>query len=63
MRRSRSSAVSVGVAGDVAQLEQARTAPEVAVGHLDGLGQRAHRVVEADTGVPDRVPEPLGERA
>ena len=35
---------------------------DVGGGHADGLGHRAHRVVQPQAGVPDRVPERVGDR-
>ena len=34
---------------------------DVGGGHATGLGDRAHRVVQPEPGVPDRVPEPVGD--
>ena len=47
----------VRVAREVADLEQAQRHPQVGGGDLDGLAHRAHRVVQPDPGVPERVPE------
>ena len=53
----------VGVAGEVAHVEQPERHLEVVVGRRDHLGQRAHRVVEPGAGVPERVPDLLRHRA
>ena len=51
-----------GVAGDGLQVEQPHRGGQVLGRHLAALRERAHRVVEVEPGVPDRVPEPLRER-
>ena len=51
------------VAGDDARVEQAERGLEVVVGDGARLVGRADAVVELEAGVPDRVPEPVGERA
>ncbi len=49
------------IAGDVAQVEQSQGGRQVLLGDLAGSAHRAHRVIESDPGIPDRVPEPLGQ--
>ncbi|OIQ77912.1 hypothetical protein GALL_403940 [mine drainage metagenome] len=49
------------VTGDVPQVEQADRGGEVLGRHLATLRQRPDRVVQVETSIPDRVPEPLGE--
>ena len=53
----------VGVAGQVPHVEQAGGDPQVGLGGRDHLGQRPHRVVDVRAGVPQRVPELLGDPA
>ena len=50
------------VAGEVAQLEQAERGLEVAAADRHRLGDGADRVVQADPGVPDRVPDRVRDR-
>ena len=50
-----------GVAGDGVQVEQSRGGREILRGDLTALRDGAHRVVELQPGVPDRVPEALRE--
>ena len=45
-----------------AQVEQADRGRQVGGGDVAALGRGAHRVVEPQPGVPQRVPEPLGQR-
>ena len=52
----------LGVTRDEPGVEQAEPGLDVGRAHRDGLGHRAHRVVEPDAGVPDRVPERVGDR-
>jgi hypothetical protein len=47
----------VRIAGDVPGVEQAERDLDVVVRDGERLGQRADRVVQAQLGVPDRVPE------
>ena len=66
-RQSASTAVAqlagqLRVAGDVPGVEQAERGLQVVAGDLRGLVDGAHRVVEAQAGVPDRVPDAVGER-
>ena len=49
------------VAGDVPGVEQPERDLDVVVGDGQRLGQRADGVVQAQPGVPDRVPEAGGE--
>ena len=49
------------VAGDVPGVEQAECDLDVVVGDGERLGQGAHRVVESEAGVPDRVPDGRGD--
>ena len=51
------------IAGDVPQVEHAEHRRQVGAGDLPGPADRSDRVVEPDLGIPDRVPEPLGEHA
>ncbi len=51
------------VARDVAGVEQAERGLEVVGGHGGRLGEGPHGVVERDAGVPDRVPDGVGQRA
>ena len=53
----------VGVTGQVAHVEQAGGDPQVGLRGRDHLGQRPHRVVDVRAGVPQRVPELLGDPA
>jgi hypothetical protein len=50
----------VGVAGDVAGVDQAEAGLGVLGGDREGLVNGPDRVVEGQTGVPDRVPDALG---
>ncbi len=52
----------LGVARHHAQVEQPDAGREVVAADVPALRRGAHRVVEAHPGVPDRVPEPLGQR-
>ena len=58
---ARSASAEADVAGDVPDVEQAEEGPEVVGGDAARLGRSAHGVVEPDPGVPDRVPDPVGE--
>ncbi len=51
----------VGVAGEVAGVEEAEVDLEVAAGGLAGLGGGAYGVVEGEALVPDGVPEAVGD--
>ena len=53
----------VGVTGDVRQVEQADRRREVLGRDGPAVGHGADAVVEPDPGVPDRVPELVGEGA
>ncbi len=50
-----------GVAGDEARVEQAESRLDVGGRDGDRLRHRAHGVVQAQSGVPDRVPEGVGQ--
>ena len=52
-----------GIPGDVPQVQHAEHGRQVGAGDLPGTADRADRVVEPDLGIPDRVPQPLGEHA
>jgi hypothetical protein len=52
----------LGVAGDQPGVEQAEPGLDVGGGDRDRLGDRAHRVVQPQAGVPHGVPEGVGER-
>ncbi len=52
-----------GVAGDVPQRDHAEGGLQVRPGHRDGFRDGAHRVVQAHPGVPDRVPDRVGDPA
>ena len=51
------------VAGEVADLEERRGGVEVVGGEAEGLLRGAHGVTQLHPLVPDRVPEPVGDRA
>ncbi len=51
----------VGVPRHQADVEQSEPGLDVGGGHADGLGHRPHRVVQPQPGVPDRVPDRVGE--
>ena len=53
----------VGVSGHVGQVEQAHGRREVVGGDRPAVGHRAHAVVEPDPGVPDGIPQLVGEGA
>ncbi len=47
----------------MAQVEQAEDRLEILLGHADRFIRGTDRVVEADAGVPDRVPDLVGQGA
>ena len=51
------------VTGDRAPVEQAQHDLQVVAGDRDRFLRRPHAVIERDAGVPDRVPEPVGDLA
>ena len=51
------------VAGEVPGVEQAERDPGVGAGRVGDLRERPHRVVEVRAGVPERVPDLLGDPA
>ena len=51
------------VAGQVTGLQQAQRDPQVAAGDAQRLADGPHRVVQPDAGVPQRVPQLLGDRS
>ena len=51
------------VAGGVVHVEQSQRRAQVTGRDAQGLVDGPDAVVEADAGVPDRVPEPVGDRA
>ncbi len=53
----------VGVPGDDAQVQQPDARAELAAGDLGAFGRSADGVVDLDLGVPQRVPEVVGQRA
>ncbi len=52
----------LGVAGERREVEQADGRGEVGGGDLPALGDGADAVVQAHPGVPDGVPDPVGQR-
>ena len=44
------------------QIQQADPGAQLAAGDVGALGRRTNRVVELDSGVPERIPEVVGER-
>ena len=58
----RSSASAQGrVAGHVSNVQQAECGLQIGPGDRDRLGDGTHRVVQAQAGVPDRVPDAVGD--
>ena len=53
----------VGVAGDVPRLEHRQPGRDVLAGDLERLRHGPHAVVEPNVGVPQRVPQQLGDLA
>ena len=51
----------LGVAGEHAEIEQSDAGAQLATGDLGALGRGPDRVVELHAGVPERVPELVGE--
>lgn len=51
----------LGVPGEQADLEKPQRDPQVGGGDADGLADGAHRVVEPDPRVPQRVPHGVGD--
>lgn len=49
------------IAGNVASVQQAQGGDHVAVGDAQRAGDGAHAVVEPDVGVPQRIPQPVGD--
>ena len=50
-----------GVAGDVPDLQHRQPCGDVLVGHRERLGHGTDTVVQANVGVPQRVPQQLGD--
>ncbi len=49
------------VAGDVSGSQEAGRGIQIAVGHIKDLFDRSHLVPQLESGVPQRIPEALGE--
>ena len=51
----------IGDAGDVPRVQHAERRFHVRVRHRDGVSDGAHRMIELPAGVPDRVPDLVGD--
>ena len=53
----------IGIARDVPRLQHGQPSGDVLTGDLQRLGHRAHTVIDANVGVPQGIPQQLGDLA